>query len=106
MPIFAAWVASAFSGLMAYFGVNFSVQVARILAVMALVLGLYIVFYSAMLTLANVLTIVLPDEIGIAASWLWPSNGFHCLSTIISAKFLAAALRFQLKQMRTIAGVS
>lgn len=106
MPILGAWLARAFSGLFGYFAANFTERTARVLAVMALVLGLYVTFYAAILTLANALAAVLPPEVSIAASWFWPANGYHCISVVIGAKFLSAALRFQLKQMRMVAGVT
>lgn len=106
MPIIAGWIAAAFSGAFGYFAANFTERTARVLAVLMLVIGLYAAFYISILAASNGLSLILPAEISIAASWFWPSNGYHCVSVIVGARFLAAALRFKLAQMRTVAGVT
>ncbi len=85
MPIIAAWIGKLFVSfvafLAAFMGRQVAVRVAAVSAIVAVTAG----FVSVVNGLISSISVALPSELFIAASWVWPSNGTACLGVILSA---------------------
>jgi len=69
-----------------------SVQFALIIAYIAVVLLMFVAFYSALNVLISSASVVFPVEFSFIISALFPTNFAFCFSLVLSARILKASL--------------
>ncbi len=85
MPLLALWFGKLFASTVAFFAAFMSKQIAvRVAAISALV-TVTSVFVLSIESMIQSISVSVPVELTIAATWVWPSNGTACISVILAA---------------------
>lgn len=95
MPALAAWLFSLLGQMVAFFASAYGKRVAVILAITALVTGVYTVFFLALRETLIALSLVAPSGLTIALSWFVPSALDKCLAARISVEVLVWVVQWK-----------
>jgi hypothetical protein len=88
MPVLAAFLGGLFTQLVAWLGQVLAKRWAIRVALIAFVLTVTATFIAAIEALITGLSVVMPVEVGVAASWVVPDNAVTVVGIRISAEFL------------------
>jgi uncharacterized protein DUF5455 len=97
MPVLAAWIGNLLGSIAGFFGQYFSKRLAVGLAVVIAFTASTAIFIAALNAAVLTISVVVPSEITIAASWVVPSNSDECLAAIITAKLASWVYYWQVK---------
>lgn len=97
MPLFAAFLGSLFTSLADFVAQYVTRRVAIAAAVIAVLVAVTATFVAAMQALIAGISVVAPDALSVAASWVVPSNMDECLAAIASAHALRWAYDWNTK---------
>ncbi|MFK5891205.1 MAG: DUF5455 family protein [Flavobacteriaceae bacterium] len=85
MPLLAAYLGNLLFGIAAWFGTFLTKRIAILVAIIAMVTTLTAAFVVLIESAIAALSVSMPANLLIGASWVWPSNANACIAAIIAA---------------------
>jgi len=88
---FTTWLGGLFGASIAFFSLQTAKRVAIIVAVIAFMIASALALADAFLSIINSLTVVIPNEIIVASTWVFPdttANFIGAMITLRVARFL------------------
>ncbi|MEK6805321.1 MAG: DUF5455 family protein [Pseudomonadota bacterium] len=106
MPALASFLANIFASLFTWLGTYLTKRAANAVALTVLIAGAAVAMFAIVNGLIAALVFAAPDELGIALSWVWPTNGSACLSAIFGTEIALAGYRWHKDTVRAMSYVT
>jgi len=94
MPALALFLGNLFSGLLAQLGTFATKRAAGAVLTVGLAAGAAVSCWAVLSVLISGISMTVPSEVAIPASWIVPGNFVACVQTIVSAEVAIAAYRW------------